>query len=224
MNIDFPSSRIGRACCALVTSLAFAPAVAHAQDTDWRLRLGAGHIQWDDRVRLNIAGSPVPDAGANLSNNTTLLAEIGYRFTPTWSAGLTVGIPPTTKVQGTGNAAPFGRLGKVKYGPLGLTGQYQFNEGGALRPYLGAGAVYFLVLEDRDAAVDHLKVDNAWGSIVQAGVEYRFSPGLGLFLDMKKLFLNTDGHGTLPALGGAPVRAKVRLDPLVIHAGVVIDF
>lgn len=51
----------------------------------------------------------------------------------------------------------------------------------------------------------------------------RPSPRLGLFLDAKKLFPDTDARDTLPALGGAPVRATVRLDPLGLQAGLIVD-
>ncbi len=170
------------------------------------------------------SAAPVPGAGAKLSDDTTLLAEIGYRFTPEWSAGLTVGIPPTTDIDGTGSAAAFGRLGEMKYGPLALTGQYQFNAGGRLQPYLGAGAVYYLVMDEKDGAVAGLTVDNAWGSVLQAGVDYKLSPTLGLFVDVKKLFLKTTASGNLPALGGAPVKADAKLDPLVIQAGLLLQF
>lgn len=221
-----PHTRLRRLAPALAAALALAGLTpsAHADGGDWRLRVGPGRIAWDETVRLSVGGAAVPGAGAELSDDTALLAEIGYRVGPNWSAGLTLGIPPTTDVSGSGAAAPFGRLGRVKYGPLGLTGQYQFNAGGALRPYLGAGAVYYMVFEDRDGSIAQLEVDNAWGGIVQAGVDVRLSPRLGLFLDVKKLFLDTKARGTLPALGGAPVSADVTLDPLVIHAGLVVDF
>ena len=195
-----------------------------AADEDWRLRIGPGRIAFDERITLSIGGAPVPGAGAKLSDDTTLLAEIGYRFTPEWSAGLTVGIPPTTDIDGTGSAAAFGRLGEMKYGPLALTGQYQFNAGGRLQPYLGAGAVYYLVMDEKDGAVAGLTVDNAWGSVLQAGVDYKLSPTLGLFVDVKKLFLKTTASGSLPALGGAPVKADAKLDPLVIQAGLLLQF
>lgn len=215
--------RIGRALVAfsLLGSVATA---TFAADEDWRLRVGPGRIAFHEQITLSIGGAPVPGAGAKLSDDTTLLAEIGYRFTPEWSAGLTVDIPPTTDIDGTGSAAAFGRLGEMKYGPLALTGQYQFNAGGRLQPYLGAGAVYYLVMDEKDGAVAGLTVDNAWGSVLQAGVDYKLSPTLGLFVDVKKLFLKTTASGNLPALGGAPVKADAKLDPLVIQAGLLLQF
>ncbi len=200
-------------------------AAAQAQDDDrWRVRVGAGRIDFRDDASFRIGGQPAAGAGAKLEDNTTLLTDIGYRFTRQWSANLTLGVPPTSEVDGTGAAAPFGRLGSVKYGPLALTGQYQFDGVGGLRPYLGAGAVYYIVLDARDGAVADLEVDNAWGSVLQAGVEYQVSPAIAVFLDVKKLFLKTDARGSLPALGGAPITARVALDPTVVMVGLAFNF
>jgi len=197
---------------------------ATAADEAWRVRVGPGRITWHEDVDFRIGGQPAPGAGATLEDRTTLLAEIGYSFTPNWSANLTLGVPPTSNIEGKGTAEGFGKLGEVEYGPTALSLQYQFDGAYGLRPYLGAGAVYFLVMDEKDGNVSNLKIDNAWGSLLQAGVEYQFSPRVGVFVDFKKLFLNTEGKGNLPALGGAPVKADVDLDPTVATLGVVFRF
>ncbi len=43
----------------------------------------------------------------------------------------------------------------------------------------------------------------------------------GAFFDVKKAFLRTTATGDL---GGVPVRAKVVLDPLVVHSGLTYRF
>lgn len=198
---------------------------AHAQNSgDWRLRLGPGHISFDEKVTLSAAGNVVPGAGATFSNNTTLLAEVGYRFTPQWSAGLTLGIPPTTTAKGSGTAAPFGDFGKIKYGPLGLSGQYQFNSGGTVKPYVGAGVAYNIVFSNKDGAITQLKAKNSWGTFLQLGADIELSPKYGLFVDVKKLQLKTKATGFLPAAGGPPVRADATLNPLVVQAGLLMRF
>jgi outer membrane protein len=198
------------------------PALAEADP--WRLRIGLGRIAFHEKITLSTGGSELPGAGARVSDNSSLLAEIGYRFATHWSTGLTIGIPPTTTVRGSGAAEALGEFGRIRYGPAALTCQYQFGTGATVSPYLGAGLAYYLVLRDRDGSIDRLKVDNAWGTVLQAGVDYALSPSLGLFLDVKKLFLKTTATGTLPAARGAAVRAEARLDPLVINAGLVLRF
>jgi outer membrane protein len=206
----------------LLLAAASAPAVA--ADGDWRLKVGIGRIDFREDVALSVGGAPFPTGGASLSDDNTLLAEIGYRFTPQWSAWLTLGVPPTTDVRGTGDAAPFGKLGEVRYGPLALAANYSFDTGSALRPYVGAGAVYFAVLDEKDGAIAGLEAKSRFGSLVQIGAEYALTPTLGLFVDVKKLFVKTRATGTLPGLGGAPVEARVDLDPVVFTTGLVFDF
>lgn len=217
------AATVRAAVAASTLLLAVAPWAA-AQTSDWRLRVGAGRVDFREEVSLAVGGATVPGASATLSDENTLLAEIGYRFSPAWSLGLTLGIPPITDVQGSGTAAPFGRLGDVRYGPLALTGQYQFNAGGALRPYVGAGAVYFMVIDESDGAIAGLKARSRLGSLVHVGAELALTPALGLYVDVKKLYVKTRATGTLPALGGAPVEARVRLDPVVFSAGLSVDF
>lgn len=218
-----PSSGLSPAVL-LATLLAVGHSAASADEGPWRVRVGPARITFDESVTLSAGGAAVPGAGATLSDNTALLAEIGYRLTPAWSLGLTIGVPPTTKVSGSGTAEAFGRLGKVTYGPLGLTAQYQFDLGLPVRPYVGAGAVYYMIMKTRDGAIQDLEVDNAWGSVLQVGAELPLSERYGLFLDVKKLFLKTTASGVLPAAGGAPVSANVTLNPLVVHAGLSIRF
>lgn len=227
MTRYFGKGSTGRApACAgaVLGALLAASTPAVAADEAWRVRLGAGRITWHEDVDFRIAGQRAPGAGASLEDKTTLLAEIGYSFTPHWSANLTLGIPPNSDIEGRGDAAPFGKLGEVRYGPLAMTLQYQFDGMHGFRPYVGAGAVYFLVTDEKDGAVSDLKVDDSWGSLVQAGVEYQFTRRVGLFVDFKKLFLSTDASGRLTALGGAPVKADVELDPTVATVGVVFRF
>lgn len=206
-----------------LASLVFCQEARAADEGTWWLRLGPGQISFSEKVTLRAAGNVVPGAGATVSNNTALLAELGYRITPEWAAGLTIGIPPTTKVTGSGTAQAFGKFGEVTYAPMGLTAQYRLDAGG-WRPYAGAGVVYYMAMRSKDAAIQQLDVDNAWGSVLQIGAEVPLSKQYGFFIDVKKLFLKTHASGVLPAAGGAPVTADITLNPLVVHAGISVQF
>src|SRR5262249_19574200 len=107
---------------------------------------------------------------------------------------------------------------QVRYGPVMLTGIYHLPKMGTFRPYVGAGAVYAIILKDHDAAVSHLAVRNNFGVVAQVGVEQQVSKNMALFVDVKELWLSVNAHGTLS--GGAPVTARVKLDPTVISAGI----
>lgn len=209
---------------AILAAAVFAAQTAKAEDEKWRIRVGPAQVFYDESASLGVGGAPLPGGNISIENNTTLLVEFGYRFTPEWSLGLTIGYPPTASVQGEGSAAALGELGRVTYGPAALTLQYQFNTNGTFKPYVGAGPTYFVALKTKDGALAGFEVENAWGGTLQAGFEYKVSKKWDAFVDVKKLFLDTSATGSVTAFGGAPASASVTLDPLVIHAGVVFNF
>lgn len=203
--------------------MALAAGAAQAQD-GWWLRAGPANVSFSESAEIAIGGSRVPGATATVKNNTTFGVEVGYRFSPSWSAGLTIGLPPTTEVNGAGAAQAFGKLGKAKYAPAVLAGQWSFLKEGPWTGYVGAGVTRLMVTSTEDGALQNLKIKDKWGAALQAGVEYQLGAQWGLFLDLKKFKLSTEATGNLAALGGAPGTAKLRLDPLVTHAGVTWRF
>ncbi|WP_175717875.1 OmpW/AlkL family protein [Burkholderia anthina] len=193
-----------------------------APDNDrWWIRTGPAWVMFDENVKLSMGGSTVPGAGADVKDNFAFVTELGYRFTPHISLGLTFGIPATTTLTANGTASSVGTIGKVNYGPAGLTLQYQFDGIGQLRPYVGIGATYLKVFSTDSGSINNFHVDEAWGAVFQVGTEYRVTKHIGLFADVKKLILRTNATGTL---GGIPVQAHVRLDPLVVQTGVMVRF
>lgn len=213
------------ACSVLAGVSVVSQAGAQPNEHPWSVQVGPGRIDFHERVTLSVGGMRLQGAGAEVSGDTTLLAEIVYDFTPSWSAGITVGIPPVSDITGTGNAKPFGKLGSARYAPLALLGRYTFNAGGLWHPYIGAGAVYYLILGEDDGFIDDFTVDNAFGGALQAGFRYDLSEQLGLFCDFKKLFIKTEANGSLAAFTGAPpAHADAKLDPTAVHLGVTYRF
>ncbi|AVT04710.1 OmpW/AlkL family protein [Paracidovorax avenae] len=227
------SARAAFATAAAFASLAAAlPAQAQAQTqapdaapkSPWRIYAGPAHIGFSTSAEVRAGGQRVPGADAKADANNSLGFGAIYDFHPGWSAEIALGLPPTTALKGTGTLAGAGTLGKVKYGPAVLSVRRHLWEDGPVRPYIGAGINYTLVLESRDGFVSNLDVKNGIGPVLQAGFEVPIDPRWSFFVDAKKIWLKTTATGTLPALGGAPAHAKVRLDPLVMTAGVSYRF
>ena len=216
-------SRLAATALLLGASIT-AHADTHSTESSWSVQAGPGFIDFREHATLSAGGARVPGGDVDVEDGATLLAEISYRFNGSWSVGVTLGIPPESEVKGAGTAAPFGKLGSVRYGPLAVVGRYTFNTDGAWHPYLGAGAVYYMILQEDDGFIANLEVDNRLGVAVQAGVRYDFTQRIGLFLDFKKLFVETEANGVLPALGFAPVHADVTLNPVAVQLGVAFDF
>lgn len=204
--------------------LAAAPAPASATalpDPSWYVRLGVGGVLFDSGATINSSIGPVTGASAHADNNVTALFEVGYFFTDNIAVSLTGGYPPTTSLTGTGTATALGTLGKVTYGPATLTAHYHFKNFGPIQPYLGVGLGYGLIFNSTSGAVQNLSVNGAPAFVLQAGVDYILARNWAVFVDVKKLYLSVDATGTL---GGMPISADVKLDPLVLFTGVTYRF
>src|SRR5262249_13449173 len=143
------------------------------------------------------SGQTIPGATATVSNNVTLMFDIGYDVTSAFSIQLMGGIPPTPTVTGERTVASLGDLGAVKYGPAFFTGTYRLPRWRGWRSYAGAGGVYAIILDDHDRAVSDLIVRNNFGFTVQGGVERAIAGNLELFVDVKEAWLAVDAHGKL---------------------------
>ncbi len=122
---------------------------------------------FDADAQVRTGAAVLPGATVSIDPNVTAITEIGYRWRRI-GISLTGGIPPLATVKGAGTLAPYGTLGKIRYGPVVLTAHYHFAGLGRLRPYVGGGAVFLLIFDNRDAAVTQLRVQNHWGAALQA--------------------------------------------------------
>lgn len=187
-----------------------------SEPSPWFVRVGVGGLFFDSGTAIQLGNVPLPFANATADDNWTVVFDIGYYLTPNISIALTGGYPPTTSLTGQGSIATLGVLGQTTYGPAALTAQYHFNQFGAFQPYVGAGIAYAIIFNADDGAVKNLKVNGAPAFVLQAGAEYAFDQHWGVFADVKKLFLEVDASGIV---GGLPVQADVRLDPLIVSFG-----
>lgn len=210
-----------------VSALLLGASPIKAEEGHWWLRTGPAFVDFKNDVTLKapLLGGEIPGASADVKDNVTVAAEIGYSFNDNWAVGLTIGYPPTTELKAGGSLKGLGKLGSITYGPAALTAQYRFTNFGRFQPYVGAGWSYMLVLDSKDKAVSNLNVDDVNGAVFQAGFEYRNSDSMGVFLDVKRFCLEAEATGNAPAsLGGILVKADIVLDPTVYTAGVVFYF
>lgn len=216
---------IGAALAAFAASPVYAQAEpgaeGEAEFKHWFVRAGPAEVLYDEAARIYVAGNEVPGASVSVKDNFTGEIEAGYFFNPNVSVSLTVGAPPTAKLNGTGPLAGL-RLGKVTYGPAVAAVQYHFtNFGPAFQPYVGSGINYTIVLKNGDGAVQNLKVKSPVGIVLQGGVTSRLNDRISLFVDAKQVFLNTTATGTVM---GAPAKADIRINPLIVTGGLMFRF
>lgn len=207
---------------ALLMGMATAmPAMADENDHNFFIRTGPATLFLSEGAKVDAGGARVPGGTISIDHHTTGTLEFGYYFTPNWSVGFTGGLPPTIDIYGDGTLSGVGKLGSITYGPTALTAQYTFTDFGRIKPYVGAGPMFMFVLNNKDGAMDDLNVKSAIGATVQAGVDLEMTDRWGFYIDVKKAYLRTKSTGNL---GGVPVSADVKLDPLVIGGGIKLRF
>lgn len=186
----------------------------------WMIRLrGIGVIPGGSN-RVFAAGAPIAGAKVDVTNSVVPELDITYFFTPNIAAELILGTTPHT-AKGKGAIAGLGTLGKAWLLPPTLTLQYHFTNFGAFKPYIGVGPNLTLFYGEKHGALNDFKLETAVGIAAQVGFDYMFNKNWGINVDVKKLYLRTNAKGML---AGAPVKAKMHLDPWLIGAGVTYKF
>lgn len=212
---------LGAVGCVALAGPAFAADGDPAPFKRWFVRAGPAGVIYDESAKISLGGQEVPGASVTAKNNFTAEIEAGYYFTPNISVSLTVGAPPTATLKGTGPLAGL-TLGKVTYGPAVAAVQYHVTAfGPAFRPYVGLGVNYTIVLNNKDGAVQNLKVKSPVGVTFQGGAETMINDRIGLFVDAKKILLDTTARGNV---GPAPASAKIDINPLIVTGGISFHF
>ena len=110
-----------------------------------------------------------------------------------------------------------------------LTAKYHINLGGGIKPYLGAGATYFMIFSEdvgADAAAlgaTDVDLSDEFGFLLQGGVDIALNDrGLGLSLDAKRYFVGTTA--TFSAGQTVALQSDHDLDPWVVSAGLAYRF
>jgi outer membrane protein len=205
----------------LVAAVYHMPAQAAPERRAWIVHVGAGRLSAKDDARVHVLEKAIPGAAVDVDPRYTGVIEVGRFVGSAFSVNITAGLPVKQKIGASGSISAIGQLGRMTYGPAAATLLWHPLRNTAVRPYVGAGVAYMHVFDANDSAVRALHVDNDIGPAVQGGVEVSAAPAWGVFVDAKKAFLRTDATGSL---GGAPVLAHLRLDPLVLHTGIAFRF
>src|SRR5882762_2393767 len=122
-------------------------APARHDENRWFARVGTLGAMYHSSATIAPDGKTNPGASAHVSNNATLMFDIGYDVTKNFSVMLMGGVPVKPTITGKGAVASLGELGRVYYGPAILTGTYHFGRLGSFRPYVGTGLAYCIILK-----------------------------------------------------------------------------
>lgn len=217
----------------------------------------------DGPASLAVQNGPIAGSGASFDAATVPALIIGYVL-PTarrrWSLETVLGVPFKVKFHATGTLAnmsiaptalgiptgvgPLGpELGEAKAVPPVVTAVYQLTDGGALRPYVGAG---LSVLFSFDARVTNpiltavrqpeMTIAPAPGIVAQAGLDVRLWRSVYARLDVKFIGLmlaraevhhvevKTPGLPLFDSVEVGTAKMDIWVNPFIVQGGVGVDF
>lgn len=178
---------------------------------------------------VNTDGIGLPaTAQTRASDSVVPTVAIEYFVTPNFSLETICCVTPHD-VRGTGGLNGAALVDDAIILPASLTVKYHLNAGNGIKPYLGAGASYFMIFSEKvgaDAAAlgaTDVDLSDQVGLLLQGGVDIALNDrGLGLSLDAKRYFVGTTA--TFRAGQVVALQTEHELDPWVVSAGVAFRF
>ncbi|WP_020394547.1 OmpW/AlkL family protein [Thiolinea disciformis] len=156
------------------------------------LKVGAAQLDVEDNTQLGLSAS-IPVAG-NVA--VGILAATPFKHDITLAGQ---------------------KIGTTKHLPPTVTLQYHFNNGSAVKPYVGIGANYTKFF-DEDSKLGSLNLDDSTGLAGELGVDYNFNKNWGVNGAVWYADIKTDA-----TLGGAKL-GEVDISPWVYMVGVSYKF
>lgn len=204
------------AATALASTVVTAGA-AHAVDNPWLVR---GRI-----INVNPDVESFTSIGGRVDAKSDSVPEVDLTYFLTDHIAVE-GIAATSKHKMSAKGTSSGDLdlGSVWVLPPTVTAQYHMTPmsvgAGTVKPYVGAGINYTVFYNEDRGAMNDVEYDASVGPALQAGVDWQpcANKPWVVNLDVKKLYIRTDAR-----VNGA-VEADVKLDPLVIGAGIGYRF
>lgn len=178
-------------------------------------------------VETDLIGLPA-DSQTEASDSVVPTVAIEYFVSPNFSLETICCVTPHD-VTGAGALEGAELIDDAIILPASLTAKYHFDLGGGIKPYLGAGATYFMIFSEdvgADAAAlgaTDVDLSDEFGFLLQGGVDIALNDrGLGLSLDAKRYFVGTTA--TFSAGQTVALQSEHDLDPWVLSAGLAYRF
>lgn len=221
--------------CAAGALALVMPMAAQAGTPDGKLQvkvLGTAVLPNGEIDEIRSASVALP-AGTDTkaSDNYVPTVAIEYFVTPSISVE-TICCTTAHHVDGSGAIAGVDKLlDDILIVPATFTLKYHLTGLGAVKPYIGAGPSYFLVLDSKVGSggvaalgADSGKLKSKFGAAVQAGVDIALGDqGFGLTVDAKRYFMKPIA-AFYNASGATILETRHKLDPWVVSAGISYRF
>ena len=206
------------------------PAVAGNYNGNFMIRLQATDLLTQDQLKSLDSSAPALDlkaAGYDAKVSDVILptATLTYFLNKNLAVELLCCFSQHSVELYHPSGADLGSVANAWIFPPALTLQYHIDAKG-FKPYVGAGLQYVHFfgtgVGDNPVAAESVSFSDAWGPIVQAGVDVELGKGFYLNADVKKSWLDTTVTWHNSVLGD--IEAKDSLDPLVVSLGIGYRF
>lgn len=216
------------ACAAMALPLA-TPAAAQ-QAGDIQIKGFVTGVLPDGKISEVVTDRIGLPAGSQTEASDSIVPTVAIEYFVSPSLSLeTICCVTPHDVRGAGALAGAELIDDAIILPASLTAKYHADLGGGIKPYLGAGATYFMIFgEGVGASAAALGATDAdlsdeFGFLLQGGVDFALNDrGLGLSLDAKRYFVGTTA--TFRAGQTVALRTEHDLDPWVVSAGLSYRF
>ena len=199
---------------------AFAQPEAIAQP-DGFVRVGVARLRLADEADIFVNGVQDPQAAFETPEKWVANFDLGYFVLDRVAVQLAATTPAETPNMPAGSLAGLPNLGSDEFSIFTLTATFHPLRGRPVSPYVGAGVGLQHVWSTEDALLANVEVGDAFGLVLQGGVEVAVGERFGVYAEVRKGFWSADASGDL---GPARITADAELDPLIIQAGALFRF
>jgi outer membrane protein len=189
--------------------------------------LGAARIDVRSKAPALQGGDALPAPGAllHVGDADTIGFGYVYRFAPSWSAELALGLPPSHKVYGDGVIKAAGQIAVVEQMPPTAFINYHFGEIlPKLHPFVGVGINYTHFSKTRstpsgDAITGgptRITLTDSWGAAGHVGLNVQYSKNWSLVTTIAMADVKSDQKAYTQTRQGEVVRStRVDFRPIV---------
>jgi len=193
---------------AIGATIFVSPIVNAYQSGDVIVRAGVTSVQPNDSVT-----GTLKTLNAGVGSDAQLGLTATYMFSDKFGVELLAATPFKHKITANGN-----EIGETKQLPPTLSLQYYpMGAGSAYQPYLGVGLNYTAFFDEK-SSLGELKLDDSWGTSVQAGIDYQINDHMLLNTAVWYIDIDSDAK-----LNGANI-GSVSVDPWVYMMGIGYKF
>ena len=219
--------------CVALTLAGFAGTPAIAQDDDAgsiQVKLLGTAVLPDGKITDVRTDVPGVSSGLQTEANDNYVPTVAIEYFLTDSLSLeTICCVTQHDVDGTTGLPGAELVSDAKLIPATFTLKYHLDTGAGIKPYIGAGAAYFIWFDEKPGSatiplgVDDFNLTNEFGFALQAGLDVPINDsGMALSVDAKRYFIDTDA--TWSVAGTPVIQTTHKLDPWVISAGLAFRF